>query len=94
MPSGPFLSVAYLATFFITPLNSFAIIDRAAWPGIIMASGTRCLSVMNRARRVIGSACCLGASAIFLFGEGSATIPPAIFLLVLGIILVATARKR
>jgi hypothetical protein len=49
---------------------------------------------MNRARRVIGSACFLGASAIFLFGEGGATIPPAIFLLVPDIILVATARKR
>jgi hypothetical protein len=61
---------------------------------MILASGASYPSVMTRARRIIGSACFLGDSAILLFGEGGEISPLSISLLFLGTILVATARRR
>jgi len=49
---------------------------------------------MKRDRLIVGLICLALAVWIFVVGTGNNTIPPAITLTILGVALVATARKR
>ena len=48
---------------------------------------------MKRARFIGGVICFAVAAAIFLLGTTSESIPPAITLIIVGVVLVATARR-
>jgi len=48
---------------------------------------------VKRARFIGGVVCLAVAAAIFIVGDTSASIPPAITLTIVGVALVATARR-
>ncbi len=49
---------------------------------------------MRRARLIVGVICIALAVWIFLVGTTSGTVPPAIILTILGVVLITIARKR
>jgi len=49
---------------------------------------------VKRARLIGGVSCLAVAALVFLLGTTSTSISPAIVLIILGVVLVATARKK